>query len=111
MESGPSSSTELTGSPPTKGADPPAEPSSSVESSECTTTLTLTLEHWAEVHSADTMVEANAAALTASRGIPFIKPEPVDPLPVKFTGDLRVIDGKLEIIDFVPARGGLSCRL
>ncbi len=49
------------------------------------------------------MVEADAAALTTSRGLPFIKPEPVDPLPVKFTGDLGVINDELEIIDFVPA--------
>ncbi len=28
----------------------------------------------------------------------------MDPLPVKFIGDLRVIDDELEIVDFVPAR-------
>ncbi len=66
VESGPPSSTELTGSPPTKGADPPTEPSSSVEASEHTATLTPTLEYWAEVHSSDTMVEADAIALTTS---------------------------------------------
>ncbi len=89
--------------PPTKGVDPPAKPSSLVEVLEHTTTLTLTLEHQAEVHSADTIVEANAAALTTSWGLPLIKPKPMDPLPVKFTGDLGVIDDELEIIDFVPA--------
>ncbi len=100
---GPSSSTELTGSPPTKGADPHAKPSLSIEVSECTTTLTLTLEHQAKVYSADAMVEADTAALTTSQGLPFIKPEPVDPH-LKFTGNLGVVNDKLEIIDFMPAQ-------
>ena len=55
------------------------------------------------MHSADAMWGADTAALTASRGLPLIKPEPMDPLPVKFIGDLRVIDDELEIVDFVPA--------
>ncbi len=91
------------GGPPTKGADPPAEPSLSVEALEHTTTLALILEHWAEVHSSDAMVEADAAALAASQGLPLINPKPIDPLPVKFTGNLRVINNELEIINFVPA--------
>ena len=104
VELWPFSSTELMGSPPTKGADPPAEPSSSVKASECTTTLALTLEHQAEVHSADTIVQADTVALTTSWGLPFIKPKPIDPPPVKFTGKLWVINDELEIIDFVPAQ-------
>ncbi len=103
VASGPSSNTKLTGSPATKGADPPTRPSLLVEASEPTATLALTLEHQAEVHSADAMVGSDAAALTALQGLPFIKPEPKDPLPVKFTGNLRVIDDELEIVDFVPA--------
>ncbi len=91
------------GSPPTKGANPPAGPSLSVKALEPTTTLTPILEHWAKVHSTDTMVGADTAALTTSQGLPFMKPEPEDPLPVKFIGDLRVIDDELEIVDFVPA--------
>ena len=102
VELGPSSSTELMGSPPTKGADPSAKPSSSVEVSECTATLAPILEHQAEVHSSDTTVKADAAALAASQGLPLIKPKPIDPLPIKFTGDLRVVDDELEIINFVP---------
>ena len=56
------------------------------------------------MHSSDATVEADAAALAASQGLSLIKPEPVDPPPVKFTGNLGVIDDELEIIDFVPAQ-------
>ena len=104
VESEPSSCSELMGSPPTKGTDPPAEPSAPVEASEHTPTPTPTQEHWAKVHSSAINVEADTEALTASCGCPFIKPKPLDPLPVKFTGDLRVINDELEIVNFVPAR-------
>ncbi len=99
VESEPSSCSELRGGPPTKSVDPPTEPLASVEVSEHTTTPTLT-----NVHSSAVNIEANAEALTTSCDHPFIKPEPLDPLPVKFTGDLRVINDELEIIDFVPAQ-------
>ena len=104
VESEPSSCSELIGSPPTKGVDPPAKPSASVKASECTVTPALTQEHQAEVHSSTVNIETNAEVLTASHGHPFIKPKPMDPLPVKFIGDLGVIDNELEIINFVPAQ-------
>ena len=56
------------------------------------------------MHSSAIDVEANAEALTASHGHPFIKPKPVDPPPVKFTGNLGVINNELEIVNFILAR-------
>ncbi len=104
VESEPCSCSELMGSPSTKGADHPAESSALVEVLECTATPAPTQEHWAEVHSSTINVEADAEALTTSHGHHFIKPEPLDPQPVPFIGDLGVVNDELEIIDFVLAQ-------
>ncbi len=94
---------KLTGGPPVKGADHSAELTASIEVPEHTTTLTLTQEHRAEVHSSAVDMEADAEALTATCGHAFIKPELLDPKLVIFTSDLRVVNNELEIVNFVPA--------
>ncbi len=68
-----------------------------------TATPALTQEHQARLHSAAVNAVADTEVLTTAHGHPFIKPEPVDPSPVKFTGNLGVIDDELEIINFIPA--------
>ena len=102
VESELSLQSELMGGPPIGGADHPAGLPVMAEASEGTMTLTLTLEHQAEVHSSTLNAGADAKALPTAHGHPFIKPEPLDPKPVTFTRDLGVIDDELEIVDFMP---------
>ncbi len=94
-----SSQFKLIGSPPMNGADHPAESSASIKAPEGTMTPTLTQEHQAEVYSSALDVEVDAKALTAACGLVPIKLELLDPKPMTFTGELRVIDDELEIID------------
>ncbi len=85
------------------GVDHPTKPSASIEMQEGTMTPALTQEHRAKVHSSAPDVGMDAEALATACGHPFIKPEPLDPQPVTFTGKLRVINNELEIVKFMPA--------
>ncbi len=72
VESGPSSSTELMGGLPSKGADPPVKPSASIKMTECTATPALTQEHQAKVHSSTIDTVANAVVLTTAHCLPLV---------------------------------------